>query len=267
MSGITDTFQGLIGWRGGRRNDSTKPGLDGRPPIVANSSLVTIVDPDSPAAEEYRKLKTTLGRQGAVRSGRRVLVVTSCVSGEGKSLTAINLAVTMAQDTDRGVLLIDADLRRPSLAGYLGIEEGAGLSGCLRSGTPVRSAVIGTVVPRLEILPAGQAVRNPVELLASPSLGAVLEELKARRPDQMIVIDTPPILPFAETQALAARADGILFVVREGAVTTHELQDALENIDERKLLGVVFNNVTAQGTQRRYAHYYRYYAEKRHSRD
>ncbi len=232
--------------------------------VPKNSSIVTITEPDSPAAEEYRKLKTTILRIALQNVRQHTLMVSSCASGEGKSLTAINLAVSMAQEVDQSVLLIDADLRRPSLSDYLGITAASGLSECLREGAPVSSAIIRTDIPGLDLLLAGKAVRNPVEILSSPTMRTLFNELKRSAPDRSIIIDTPPILPFAETQVISSMVDGILLVVKEGAITVQELQEALEIIDRTKILGVAYNDVTDKGMSNRYLHYYRYYAEKRH---
>jgi len=235
------------------------------PPFVPkNPCIVTLTEPDSPIAEEYRKLKTTVIRLAMQNTKQHALMVTSSVSGEGKSLTAINLAVSLAQDVGMSVLLIDADLRRPNLMEYLGIKVKTGLTECLREGVPVLSAVIKSGIPRLDLLMAGKGVRNPVELLSSPSMRSLFEELKRQAPERSIIIDSPPVLPFAETQVLSSLVDSVLFVVREGATTVQELQDALEIIEGAKVLGIVFNGVTDRTMNNRYYHYYRYYAEQRH---
>jgi len=232
--------------------------------VPKNSSIVTLTEPDSPAAEEYRKLKTTVLRLAPRHAKQYALMVTSSLPGEGKSLTAINLAVSLAQDVGHSVLLIDADLRRPSLSEYMGVPDRTGLNECICEGYPVSSAILRTAISRLDLLPAGKAIRNPVEILSSPMMRSLLGDLKQLAPERTIIIDTPPVLPFAETQAISTMVDGILFVIKEGETTVPELQDALEIIEGGKVLGVVFNGVTGEGMKNRYYHYYRYYAEKRH---
>jgi len=225
-----------------------------------NPCLVTVTAPDSPAAEEYRKLKAMVMKLMKPGTMQNVIMVTSCTSGEGKSLTSINLAVSLAQEVDNRALLIDADLRRPSLDRYLGITAKVGLSDCLADGVSTSSAIIGTGIPNLDLLPAGRNVQNPVELLSSPKMKLILSDLKKYYSEKYIIIDTPPILPFAETQVVSMLANGVLFVVKEGASTAQDLQDALEIIHGTRLLGIVFNETTTGGMDNRYRHYYRYYA-------
>lgn len=234
-----------------------------RPWTPKNPCVVTLSEPDSPVAEEYRKLKTTVLRTAAQGAQRPTLVVTSSVSGEGKSLTAINFAVSMAQETDHRVLLIDGDLRRPSLSEYLGISPHTGLAHCLREGFPVLSAVVKTHVPGLELLAAGKAVRNPVETLSSHRMRSFFAELKRLAPDRTVIVDTPPVLPFAETQVMSLLADGILFVVKEGESTVQEVRDSLDLLEGGNILGIVFNGVTDVAVTNRYSHYYRYYTARR----
>lgn len=228
-----------------------------------NPFLVTLNDPDSPVAEEYRKLKTKVLRMAPPNRRQQTLVVTSSVSCEGKSLTAINFAVSMAQEVGSRVLLIDCDLRRPSLTEYLGITVPTGLAHCLGENVPVTSAIIKTDVPGLDLLPAGKAMRNPVELLSSPRMRSLIGEVKRLAPERTVIIDTPPVLPFAETQVMSSLADGILFVVKEGASTVEEVRDSLDLIAGANILGIVFNGVTDVAMTNRYYHYYRYYAARR----
>jgi protein-tyrosine kinase len=230
--------------------------------IPKNALIVTLTEPESPAAEEYRKLKAMVIKLTQEDSKRTAIMVTSSNSGEGKSLTAINLAISLAQEVTHSVLLIDADLRRPSIAEYLGITAETGLAECLRDGVNVSSAIIDTNVPKLSILPAGKSVTNPVELLSSPKMKSLLPELKRLYPERYIIIDTPPTLPFAESQILSLLVDGVLFVVKEGETTVQDLQDSLDILKGTKILGISFNNVDvrAQGMNNRYRQYYRYYA-------
>jgi protein-tyrosine kinase len=228
--------------------------------LPKNPYLVAVTAPDSPAAEEYRKLKSMVIKLMKKDAMQNIIMMTSCTSGEGKSLTSINLAVCLAQDVSHRALLIDADLRRPSLCRYLGIDAKVGLSDCLLDGVSPSSAIIGTGIPKLDILPAGKSVGNPVEVLSSPKLKALLGELKRYYPEQYIIIDTPPVLPFAETQVISMLADGVLVVVKEGESTVQDIHDALEIMHGTRLLGIVFNETTTGGMSNRFRHYYRYYA-------
>jgi exopolysaccharide/PEP-CTERM locus tyrosine autokinase len=230
--------------------------------IPKNAMIVTLTEPESPAAEEYRKLKAMVIKLTQEDAKRTAIMVTSSNSGEGKSLTSINLAISLAQEVTHSVLLIDADLRRPSIAEYLGINAETGLAECLRDGVNVSSAIIDTDVPKLSILPAGKSVPNPVELLSSPKMKSLIPELKRLYPERYIIIDTPPTLPFAESQIISLLVDGVLFVVKEGETTVQDLQDSLDILKGTRILGISFNNVDvrAQGMNNRYRQYYRYYA-------
>jgi protein-tyrosine kinase len=230
--------------------------------VPKNLMIVTLTEPDSPAAEEYRKLKAMVIKLTQEDAKRTAIMVTSSNSGEGKSLTSINLAISLAQEVSHSVLLIDADLRRPSLSAYLGITAEIGLAECIRDGVNVSTAIISTGVPKLDILPAGKSVSNPVELLSSPKMKALLLELKQLYPERYIIIDTPPTLPFAESQIISMLVDGVLFVVKEGETTVQDLQDSLDILKGARVLGISYNNVDvrAQGMNNRYRQYYRYYA-------
>jgi exopolysaccharide/PEP-CTERM locus tyrosine autokinase len=231
-----------------------------------NPFIVTVNDPDSPVAEEYRKLKATVLRMAPQNGKHYTIAVTSSVSGEGKSLTAINLAVSLAQEMDRRVLLIDGDLRRPSLSEYLGVSVHTGLAQCLRGGVPLSSAIVNTDVPGLELLPAGKAVHNPVEVLSAPRMRLLFGEVERLAPERTVIVDTPPVLPFAETQVMSLLVDGVLFIVKEGESTVQEVRDSLELMEGANVLGIVFNGVTDVTVTNRYYHYYRYYAARRHER-
>src|SRR6185369_15144622 len=139
----------------------------------------------------------------------------------GKSLTAANLAISMAQEYDLTVLLIDADLRRPSIHTYLGFEQSIGLSDCLQDGIDIGEAIIKTDISKLSVISAGREVAKPLELFASKKMQELMAEIKHRYNDRYVIIDTPPLLPFAETRSLAQIVDGIVFVIHE-AVTPQE---------------------------------------------
>jgi exopolysaccharide/PEP-CTERM locus tyrosine autokinase len=228
-----------------------------RPIFVPNSPyLVTLTEPDSPISEEYRKLKTMIARLTKRDTFRNMLMVTSSVSGEGKSITCLNLAVIMAQEYNHTVLLIDADLRRPSLHDYLGIPQHAGLSDCLTGAADLKDAIVKTGIPKLSLLTSGGRTANPVELLSSSRMRELLREIKGRYRDRYIIIDTPPLLPYAETHALTALVDGVVFVVKEGSTSLKSVRDSLDIMKESALLGIVYNDVSAESLKGRYDYYY-----------
>lgn len=217
--------------------------------------LVTLTDPDSPVSEEYRKLKTVVIRATKRDAFRNMLLVTSSVSGEGKSITSLNLAVLLAQELSHTVLLIDGDLRRPSLSRYLDIAAPAGLTDCLAKGIDVSDALVRTGIPKLSFLASGAAVKNPVELLSSPKMRELLQGIRKRYRDRYIIMDAPPVLLFAETSTVSTLVDGVIFVVKEGAAPAKSIREALDGLKDASVLGIVFNDVTAAGGSHPYSSY------------
>ncbi len=230
-----------------------------------NSSLVTFMNPDSPIAEEYRKLKTVLLRMTR-EEFRNTLIVTSAVSGEGKSITSTNLAIMLAREYGQTVLLIDADLRRPSLNEYLGIAPRFGLADCLEDKIDAGRAMVKTGIPKLSFMSAGKAVANPGELLSSHRMKEFLAELKHRYKDRYIIIDTSPILLFAETQALSALVDGILVVVKEGGASLKGIGQMFDILKGSSVLGIVYNNASITSLGGKYHHHYDHYYDNRYGK-
>lgn len=230
-----------------------------------NPLLVSVTDPASPISEEYRKLKSMVVNLTKQDGFCNTIMVTSALAGEGKSLTSINLALALAQEYDHTVLLVDADLRRPSIHRYLGIDPPKGLADYLLGDIELSELLINTGIGKLMILPAGRIVNNPVELFTSQKMSSLLAELKNRYPDRYVIVDTPPLLPFAESRHLSHLVDALLFVVKEGLASQASIAEALEALRGKKLLGIVFNEAHIDQFDDRYAHYSNYgsYAEKR----
>lgn len=229
-----------------------------------NPLLVTLNDPTSAVAEEFRKLKSILVKMTSVKPFKNVLMVTSAIPNEGKSLTSLNLAISLAQEYDHTVLLLDADLRRPSIHKYLNIKRTVGLADCLTRGVDLKDAIIPTGIGKLSVVTAGCSVSNPAELFSSGRMKVFLEEIKHRYTDRYVIFDTPPLLPFAETRSLAHLVDGVVFVVKEQTVKKSNVTDAIEALKGADLLGIVYNDTTiAQNVDRYYS--YRNYATKSRS--
>ncbi len=239
----------------------TLPPLPPQPPIegvsMSNRLLVAASDPHTPTAEEYRKLKSVVVKITKGENFRNMLMVTSSVGSEGKSITALNLALTLAQEYDHTVLLVDADLRKPSLHSYLGMEQRVGLSECLLDGVSVRDALIKTGIGKLSLLPAGREVRNPVEIFSSQKIRNFFLEMKNRYQDRYVIIDTPPVLPFAETRSMASIVDGALIVVKEGRVPLRNVSETLECLKGTNILGIVYNEATVESPIGYHQYYYR----------
>ncbi len=229
--------------------------------LPKNPYLVTLNEPDSPIAEEYKKLKSMIVKMTKQGKFQNTLMVTSTIAEEGKSLTAMNLAITLACEYDHTVLLVDADLRRPSLSNLLGIETSLGLSDCLLNGVDVKDVLVKTGIGKMVFLPPGNHVADPVELLLSRRMQELLGEIKHRYADRYVIIDTPPVLPFAEVHSLASIVDGLIYVVREGMAPLNGIKEALGMIKGCNILGFVFNGVEldAMDDYHRYYNYRRYY--------
>ena len=223
-----------------------------------NPFLVNLHDPHSPTAEEYRKLKSVLVKMTKGEQFRNTLMVTSSVPNEGKSLTALNLAISLAQEIDHTVLLIDGDLRRPSLHRYLDIEQGTGLAEVLLGEADISETIVPTGIGKLSVMRAGRQVENPAELFSSQRMKELLGEMKNRYADRYIIFDTPPVLPFAETRSLAHLVDGVLFVVMERLAAQESVRDALDSLKGCGLLGLVYNAAELSGNDERYSYYRTY---------
>lgn len=214
--------------------DATPPA-----PSVLNPLLVAATEPTSAAAEQYRVLRTRLE---SVDEGRRpqLVLVTSPRIGDGKTMTSANLALTMAQEFQQKVVLVEADLRRPSLAAHFGVRPEPGLVDVLVGAATLDDAL--TLVPDqpLVLLPAGLTPGRATDLLASSMMQRVVAALRARF--SRIVVDTPPV-GLADTQVLSRMADGVLVVVRAGMTPRPAVERALATVDRQRLIGVVVNDV------------------------
>lgn len=229
---------------------------------IDNPFLVTLKEPASPITEEYRKLKTVIMKLTQREHYLNTIMVTSAVSAEGKSITALNLAITMAQEYDHTILLVDADVRKPSLHQYLNSTANTGLTDCLVNGNDLSSALIRTGIGRLSFLPSGRQIKDPAELLSSNRMKEFLLEIKNRYPDRYIIIDAPPVLSCAETLSLGHMVDGILFVVMEGIASLDNIQEALGLLKDANVLGLVYNNVSVEAMSGYYSHSYQRYGHR-----
>jgi capsular exopolysaccharide synthesis family protein len=221
--------------------------------------IVAATDPRSPIAEQYRILRTNL-QSLPIRPGSKTIVVTSAVHEEGKSVTAVNLAMTLARQEDLKVVLVDADLRKGSIRKWLGLEDqGDGLSTALSRGGELDGSLVRLQEPPLAILPAGPHPEHPAELLESSSMKRLLATLKAQF--DVIIVDAPPVLPVADPGIIAAQADGVLLVVRAGKTQRKTVNQAQVLLSHMKVnvLGCVLTYVEYYlPGYYRYYHHYRY---------
>jgi capsular exopolysaccharide synthesis family protein len=203
--------------------------------------LVSLVDPASFEAEQYRTLRSSVEDLRRAR-GSCVVAVSSAALGEGKTTTSINLAGALAQGRDHRVLLIDADLRRPSIAGQLGLGRNGeqGLVDAIQDPRlGLRDMVRICPAFHLAVLPAGRFTRQPYETLQSPRFGHLLTQ--ARHAFDYVVVDTPPLLPVSDCRLIAEWVDGFLLVIAADSTPRKSVEDALGIIDAEQLIGFVFN--------------------------
>lgn len=211
-------------------------------------SLITIADKSSPIAEQYRTIRTNIQFASADRK-IQTIVVTSSGPLEGKSTTAANIAVVFANSGQR-VLLVDADMRKPTIHKTFGLTNEVGLSKVLSSNNSVLEMSRPSMVDNLSILTSGPKPPNPSELLGSTRMNQVIEE--ARHLYDIIIFDMPPVVTVTDAQIMASKADGTLLVVRENVTRKDALtkaKDLLEMV-QAKVLGVVYNgaqNLKDQG--------------------
>jgi len=207
------------------------------PPL--QSRLVCLPDSDSPAAEAFHLLGVRLRHMRRERPLKKVLV-TSSIPQEGKSMVSANLACTLALRTRQRTLLLEGDVRRPTQSQVFGFGRNPGICEWLLGQRSLKSSIYHIEGPGLWVLPAGIVSNDSLELLQSGKLSAMMDQLASWF--DWIVIDSPPILPLADTSVWTNLADGILLVTRQGTTEKRRLQKGLEAIDSGKLIGVLVNS-------------------------
>lgn len=205
-----------------------------------DSNLVVFHKPQSMEAEFFKILKTNILFPSVGKPPRSILV-TSAVPGEGKSFVTANLAISIAQGIEEHVLLIDCDMRRPTIHTKFGIPGIIGLNEHLTKKVPLSELIVKTAIDKLSILPVGGLPKNPTELLSSVYMKNLLDEVKKRYSDRFVLIDSPPPQLTAETSALAKRVDGVLLVIRAEKTPRKLVNELIEQIGKEKIIGVALN--------------------------
>lgn len=224
------------------------------------------IDPDAPVsglAEEFRIIKRQLllgvRDEGTAADKRRAILVCSASSGEGKTFCAVNLALSMAGETEVEVLLVDGDVNKPGVLAALGLEPGPGMIDALAGpGGDPEAFVIHTDVPGLSVLPAGRHVNNATELLSSPRAVELLARLTARRPNRIVIFDSPPALMASPASVLAAHVGQAVMVVRADRTTEAELREAVALLSGCPNLSLLLNAAAFSAPGRRFGTYYGY---------
>ena len=229
------------------------PGADNEPAGASQTQTITVDEralrenrivtglEQGPFTEAYNLLRTQV-LQRFKENNWNVLAVTSPGEGEGKTLTAINLAISIAREVDYTVLLVDANLRHPWMLEHLGLEHRKGLSDYLTDDAPISELLIkASRVDHLVVLPGGRPLVNSAEMLNSPKMAQMVKDMKSRYHSRIIIFDLPPVLSSADALAFSPYVDAALLVIEEGVTQKHELENAVELLSSTNIIGTVLN--------------------------
>ncbi|MGH8495289.1 MAG: CpsD/CapB family tyrosine-protein kinase [Gammaproteobacteria bacterium] len=228
--------------------------------LLFSKAAVLSVDPDTlarhrimtnsqenPARPSYKMLRTRL-LQRMRTNGWTSLAVTAAGPGEGKTITAINLAISLAGEVNQRVFLVDLDLRRPNISGYLGIEPQFSLSDYLRGNATLDQILVNPGVDRLVVIPNETVFENSSEMLSSPKMTQLVDQLRVDDPSWMVIYDMPPLLVADDVLAFSPYVDALLLVVAEGETKQEEVAQARELLKDANVVGTVLNKSIDQST-------------------
>ena len=209
-------------------------------PFVAAANRCVAVLPNSPYVEAYKSIRTQI-TQKAELTGDKTIMVTSALPGEGKTTCAINLAFTFAREFSQTVLLVDCDFRRQRIHDLLGIKSDKGLVNHLLNDEPISDLIVWPGFEKLTLISGGRTIHETTEVLGSPRMKEVVQDMKARYPDRYVFFDVPALLANADALALAPQVDHILMVVAAGCTPLSDVRRALELVPAEKVIGLVLN--------------------------
>jgi capsular exopolysaccharide synthesis family protein len=232
--------------------------------------LVLLTDPYAAECEQFRTLRTELFHAAETRR-TQIVTVSSAVADEGKTSTLLNLALSIAQSKERRILVIEGDLRRPSFSSYLAIKPEVGLNDVLSGERDLFSSICCLQIPgqipeqipgglELYVLPVTKEAKNPTEMLSSERLGEMLAQL--REYFDFILLDSPPVIPFADSRLLANHSDAVVLVIRAGVAPYETVEKAIEALARGRILGIVLNGAEHMRESGYYDYYY-YYARRK----
>jgi protein-tyrosine kinase len=216
--------------------------------MLEATGIVTPSAPRSRIADEYRVIKRPLlsnamGRGAAALTHGNLIMVTSAVSGEGKSFTSVNLAMSIAAELDHTVMLVDADVARPSVLRMLGLPDGPGLLDLLEGKAEMSGVLLKTNIDKLAILPSGTPHARATELLASDAMRLLLDDISKRYPDRIVIFDSPPLLLTTEARVLATQMGQVVMVVQADKTLQADVQHALATIESCPVKMMLLNKV------------------------
>jgi non-specific protein-tyrosine kinase len=223
---------------------------------TATEKAISIADNSTFAAEQFRKLKTHIFRISPIPP--KCLLVTSTLPQEGKTTVTINLAMSIAQEFNKRVIVIDADLRNPSVY-PAAFGKGKGLSDYLLNETPISEILKSLVGEKYVVIPAGSSSHNAAELIASNRMKALIKTLREIDEETYILIDSPPIIATSEPLMLSEWVDGVILVVMSDHAARGSVKRAIGGIDPKKIIGIVFNNKNLKPSKAYSDYYYRNY--------
>ncbi|MGC1454684.1 MAG: P-loop NTPase [Nitrospirota bacterium] len=231
------------GWISPKYSQSRTVHLD--PGFIAKNRCLAYSD-DARETEAYRILRTRILHRTR-NSGSNTILVTSALPGEGKTITAINLAVTFAREFQHTVMLVDGDLRRQSIHKYLGCAGEKGLIDYLADDVPFSELIAWPGIEKMTLISGGRPYQESAEILASPRMKALIPDIKGRYPERYIIFDAPPILTGADVLSFAPLVDQVIVVVEAGKTSMDVVRKALQFLPQEKILGLVLNRcVSAQ---------------------
>lgn len=204
------------------------------------ANRVLLGDANKPGQTAYKMLRTQVMQRMAAR-GWNALAITSPAPEDGKTVTAINLAISLARELHHTVLLVDMDLRNPSVHRYLGLRVTTGISDYLLGAAPMNEVLVNPGIERLVVMPGKNAIENSSEILAAPAMGKLVQELKTRYPSRVVLFDLPPLLAADDALSFAPYVDAFLLVFRDGKTTRAEVEHSMEILKDVPIVGTVLN--------------------------
>lgn len=219
-----------------------------------------VVSPDESHLEKHRVIPflddpTIIDRYNILRTqllsrtrdkGHNTIMITSVLDGEGKTITAINMAVSIAREVKQTVLLVDADLRNPKIDKYLGCNGEKGLSDYLQTEVPVSDLLVNPGLAKMIVLPGGRPIVDSAEFLGSPKMEKLVKEMKTRYPDRYVLFNCPPLLSVADPMVFSSYVDGVILVVEAGRTPKGQIRRAVELLEGKNIVGMVLNKAEAK---------------------